>query len=472
MEFSVTEASLAGFKLIGRRPLSFLVWAIAWIVLGYGGLAALFYLSGSQLADSLRAFPQANGDPQAMAFAALHFELGLLRVVWPWGLWAWLLSIVLQAGVFRAIIEPKNRGFAYLRIGGDEVRLALLHVIFFVLWILFCAAVGVACAFGIAGAQMLAQPWQGLAIAAGIILAICLVIVVLVRLLLAAPMTFAKKRLQIFDSWGVTRGHFWGLVGVVLLMFIFVAAIGIAFGLIRNAVMIGPMQDVMRDMMANPRDPSRMLNRLIEVLSPKTISPEIIAFVAVQGLADTLLRVIALAPFGESYRVLAAPPAPASPMGGLFDAPAPAAAVAAAAVAAAADHGHGHGHDDHGHGHAAPAHDDHGHGGGHDAHGHDAHGHDDHGHGAHGHDDHGHGGHDDHGHAAHDDHGHAAAHGHDDHGHADAHGHGDDHGHGHDDHGHGDGHGDAHGHDDHGHGHDDHGHGHDDHGHGGHGGHH
>jgi hypothetical protein len=451
MEFSVTEASLAGFKLIGKRPLSALVWALAWIVLGYGGLAGLLYLSGVQLADSLRALPQAGDDPQAMGMAVAHFYLGFLRVFWPWMLWAWVLGIVLQAAVFRAVIEPKKRGFAYLSIGGDEVRLGLLHVIFFVLWILFCIVVGLACGAAIAGAQMLQAPWQGVAIAATIIATVVVVLVVLVRLMLAAPMTFARKRLQIFDSWGLTRGRFWALVGVVLLMAIFVVAIAFAFGLIRNAVMIGPMQDFMREAMVNPRDPSRILNRMLQVLDPRTLSPTIIAFVAVQGLADTVLRVIALAPFAESYRMLAAPPPAAPPAGGLFDAPVPAPVAPAAAAAAVAAAGHDHGHDDHGH--AAPAHDDHGHAApAHDDHGHgDAHGHDDHGHAeAHGHDDHGHG--DAHGH---DDHGHAEAHGHDDHGHGDSHGH--------DDHGHGD----SHGHDDHGHG-DDHGDGHGGHAHGGH----
>ena len=348
MEFSVTEASLAGFKLIGRRPVSALVWALAWILLGYGGLAALLYLSGAQLADALKVLPQAGGDPKALGLAALQFELSVVRVVWPWGLWAWIVSIVLHAAVYRAVIEPRRRGFAYLRIGGDELRLGLLAVIYFVLVIVFWVVVGLACAAAIAASGQLAQPARGLAIAAVVIAAICVSFVVLVRLMLAGPMTFARKRLQIFDSWRVTRGRFWALLGMLLLVVIFALAIGFAVSLIRNAVMIGPMSDMMREAVMHPGEPGRMLNRIIAALNPQTLSPMIAAFVVVQGLADTLLRVIVTAPFAESYRVLTTPPAPPAP---LYE-PAPvvpsAPAEAAAPIAAVvADHDSDH--DAHGH---------------------------------------------------------------------------------------------------------------------------
>jgi hypothetical protein len=344
MEFSVTEASLAGFRLIGRRPVSALVWALAWIVLGYGAMGLLLLWAAPQLSEAVHAFPQPGGDPEAMGLAMMQFYGGFLRVFWPWGLWAWILITVLQAALYRAILEPKNSGFGYLRLGGDELRLALLQVILGILFVVYIIAVCVACGAVFLAARQLAQPWLGLADAAAVIVAFCLTIYVVVRLMLAQPMTFARKRLQIFDSWGVTRGRFWPLLGVLVLTMIFAAVVGFAFALIRNTVMIGPMQDMMRDAFTHPGDPTRMFSRMLELMNPRTLSPAIVALLLLQGLGDTLTRIVTLSPFAECYRVLTAPPEPGGPVEGM--------SVYEPAPAPVPDDP---GHDDHGH---ADPHDD------------------------------------------------------------------------------------------------------------------
>ena len=412
MDFSVTEASLAGFRVVGRRPLSALVWALVWMVFAYGGLALLFMYAAPSFQAALSGVPHPGDDPKHAMMAVFQLEMTLVRLIWPFALLMWLVAVVLQAAVFRAVIEPRKRGFAYLRLGGDELRLAVLSIVLVILWIIYCVALSLAGGAAIAASAHLEQPWRGLAVAAVVIVAICLTITILVRLSLAAPMTFARKRLQIFDSWGVTSGRFWALVGVILMIAILAIAISIGLGLIRNALLLGTMQQMVRDMMEHPGDPGPVLSRIFQMLDPRNLTPMMAAALVVQGLGGTLLRVVVAAPFAETYRVLTSTPeTPAAPTGGaLVLDPEP-----------------------DGHGHAATV-------------AHDAHGHDDHGHA------------DPHAHA--DDHAHDDSHGHDDHGQDDHghgggdHGHGDDHGQGHgDDHGHGDGHGDD---DDHGHG----GHGH------------
>ncbi|HEY5411589.1 MAG TPA: hypothetical protein VIJ94_12785, partial [Caulobacteraceae bacterium] len=241
--------------------------------------------------------------------------------------------------------------------------------------VLYFLAIGLACGVAFWAASRLAQPWLGLADTAAVLVAIGLTIFIRIRLLLAAPMTFARKRLQIFDSWGVTRGRFWPLLGVIVLAVIFALAIGLAIGLIRNALLIGSMQSLMREAMQHPTEPGFMMSRFAQMLTPQVLSPALVAFVIVQGLADTCLRVVVAAPFAESYRVLTAPPPPPPPaVEGFEPVPAP---EAPPPLAFAHDDGHEGVHEapgqeatgqddavqaeDHDHGHAddhGPGHDD------------------------------------------------------------------------------------------------------------------
>jgi hypothetical protein len=304
MKLSVTEAALEGFRLVGQRPLSFAVWALVWLGLGYGLLGLLLWHSMPQLTQVFAALPQPGGDPRAAIATVMQLELGILRIAAPWGLWVWLLSVVLVAAIYRAVLEPNNRGPAYLRLGADELRLLGLEVIYLILTIVFFCLLAGVCAAAFVAARQLQQPWQGLLDVVVVLAAIVLSIYLRIRLLFAPTMTFARKRLQIFDSWGLTRGSAWSIVGLCLLVFVFILAVAFVLGVIRQALMFGQMQDLMSGMMRTPVAPRLAFGRALQVMAQTMVSPLGLTALVIQGIGDSFLRVVAAAPFAEAYRQL------------------------------------------------------------------------------------------------------------------------------------------------------------------------
>jgi hypothetical protein len=50
---------------------------------------------------------------------------------------------------------------------------------------------------------------------------IALMIWIGVRLSLATPMSFGERRIAIRESWRLTQGHFWSILGMLVLAFVF-----------------------------------------------------------------------------------------------------------------------------------------------------------------------------------------------------------------------------------------------------------
>ena len=69
-EFSVGDAILAGFRLIGREPLAFLAWTLVYAVVGI----APQFLGLTTTFDVMKA-AGAGGTPQAMAEAMAPLQL-------------------------------------------------------------------------------------------------------------------------------------------------------------------------------------------------------------------------------------------------------------------------------------------------------------------------------------------------------------------------------------------------------------
>jgi hypothetical protein len=308
MALEVTEAALEGFRVVGRRPVSFLIWAVAWVCLGYGALGLLLWQAMPQLTQLQGVIPPVVMDPHAAVAAVLGFELALARIVSPWIFWVWLLSIVLLAAIYRAVLEPRKSGFAYLRLGADELRLAGLEVIYAVMTFVYVCVIAAICTAVFIGARQLQQPWQAFLDAVVVLAAVVFSIYLRVRLLFASPMTFARKRLQIFDSWGLTRGRAWSIVGLCLLVFVFILAVAFVLGVIRNALMLGQMQSLMQGFMPRmgnaPVAPRPEFGRVLQALAQAVTSPLGITAIIIQGLGDAFLRVVAAAPFAEAYRQL------------------------------------------------------------------------------------------------------------------------------------------------------------------------
>jgi hypothetical protein len=102
-----------------------------------------------------------------------------------------LSAAVVNAAVYRAVIEPRNRGFAYLRFGMREIWLIVLYLAQFLLWfaMIVAAVIAVAIIAGLTG-HFAGRSWGVLAgVVAGLLAAFTLIVVAL-RLSMAAPTSF------------------------------------------------------------------------------------------------------------------------------------------------------------------------------------------------------------------------------------------------------------------------------------------
>jgi len=206
--------------LARRAPMAIFLWVLFYalvtvVVLAVAGGAMANFM---QVAQNL----ETGGEPtdaEIMAFMSAYFSF--IGLILPVGL---ILGSVSQAAVNRAIVRPAESAFGYLRLGMDEVRvlvvqLALVIILGLGFGLLAGAVFGaLGAAIGMAGEGM--APILSLVMLAALIAFACLVVWVAVRLSLAIPITVAERRIAIFDSWGMTRGHFWSLLGMTLLAFV------------------------------------------------------------------------------------------------------------------------------------------------------------------------------------------------------------------------------------------------------------
>jgi hypothetical protein len=211
---------------------------------------------------------------------------------------------VMAAAIYRLIFRHDDPRFGYLRLGSDELRLMGLTLIYIGITIGLVFAVSMASAIIVALAAMVAPMAQAFLSMAAVVFSLGVVIYVLVRLSLAPVITFAERRLSIFESWNMTRGYFWQLLGAYGLAFacIFVIyfLVLVVFSGIAGVIMLlsgGQLSD---------------LNGILkpEVGSLRSyLSFGIIAYMLVNSVVSALYNAVIAAPGAVAYQKLhGAPP--------------------------------------------------------------------------------------------------------------------------------------------------------------------
>jgi hypothetical protein len=231
--FSLTDAAFEGFRLTRERPRVVAAWAALYMAMGIITPVVMIATVGPQF-ETLQATVRGGDLAES---ARLYQKLApFYAVILPFVLAFWS---VMTCAVYRAVLRPDEKGVGRFRLGADELRMAGLIVL---LCALLCLNIFVATLFVSFGTIVVAAGSGALAVLltslislAGLVASIW----VWVRLALAGPMTFMTGEIHIFRSWGLTKGHFWPLVGalalatalaiVVLLlaMVIFTAIIGV-----------------------------------------------------------------------------------------------------------------------------------------------------------------------------------------------------------------------------------------------------
>lgn len=275
--FSPSDAALEGFRLTREHPGVVLAWSAVY----FGGILLIGLTMMATLGPQFIALArkgQLNTDPEATAELLAQSWPGFLVVL----LMTAMLMSVIAAGVMRLVLRPAEPGFAHLRVGRDELRLAAANLICILIYAI-SAVVGLVVTAGAAQSGTV-----GAAIAA--VVALAFAIWMGVRLSLLLPTVFVTGRVSIRLAWRKTAGHFWSLLGMIVMSVIFYVIVYTLFSIISIAVVeLSGGQAAIQD---------------ITRLTPLTAITFLITLI-LQLLLQVLQIVMIYAPYAIAYRKLA-----------------------------------------------------------------------------------------------------------------------------------------------------------------------
>lgn len=211
--FSFSDALSAPFVMLRRRPLYLFAWGLMMVA-----MVAVIY---SLMVPMLAAIPfQAAHDAAAME-AYMTQVSGFSAAINGMNILMYLLMLVLWTAAGRAALSP-GRGdrFLFLRLGLDEVRVAVAILAIFIGWyialvILVLIGAGLGAAFWAVSeaTTVIVVLIYGLAVFAASIWA-------MVRLSLIAPASLILKDFAFATGWRIARGQVWKLIGLNLVVWV------------------------------------------------------------------------------------------------------------------------------------------------------------------------------------------------------------------------------------------------------------
>lgn len=309
--FSIGEAVGSGFALIRREPMAVLAWGLAYFVVGVLPQIAMFGLVFPDFIAMARE-SATSGSTDATTPAQMQQLMGLQAKMMLMQLVQFatsiLAAVLLYGAVLRAVLEPENRAFWYLRVGAQEGWLAAVLAVGAVLMAMsvFAAMIPfmiVGVLLGLAGANTSPVEWLVFALFA--ISGVGVFWWAALRLSLSLPMSFAERKFMLFESWPLTKGQAWpmfltslALVGLILLIEVVLV---IVFLMVAVAALLGMGVDLQTleapdKLFVNP--PENWLAIVVIVG---------VAVFAVGSFLTAALHAIMLAPYATIYRRLTAP---------------------------------------------------------------------------------------------------------------------------------------------------------------------
>jgi hypothetical protein len=289
MGFSATEAAFEGFRVVRRKPLALVWWAGAYLLVMAMGFA-LIAAPLVNLMVAMQTLQSSSAAPDMTEFQPVWAAYGaIMPIVFPLGI---IFGAVMNAAIVRSVVSPQSDAFGYMRLGMDEVRTAVVTLVLTILSIIVSVLV-----FGLVGIMFgfAAAAEMPLLVLVGVVAtigALVLMAWLAARLSLAVPITVAEKRIAIFDSWGLTKGRTWPIIGMAVIAFVMTVVVSLLGSLIflPLTMMVGAMNDwTALEGMALP-----------EILA--AVGPALAVSILVQAVMSSLQLAVVYAPFSAAYR--------------------------------------------------------------------------------------------------------------------------------------------------------------------------
>lgn len=206
------DAAFEGFRIVRDRPQLILAWAAFYLVSLLVMIVILLVPNLGTLAASEHTGGQRDFDQLLARFGPA------ILIVFPL---AMVMITMLAAAVYRAVLRPEEKAFAYLKFGWDEARLFALSVIVLFFFTLVSGLYGLALVL----VGQLLGPLGEVVTVVGSFGGLALVVWLGVRLSLAGAMTFADRKIRLLAAWRQTRGQFWPLLWTLGLTIAFVIGV-------------------------------------------------------------------------------------------------------------------------------------------------------------------------------------------------------------------------------------------------------
>jgi len=291
--FSATDAALEGFRITRERPKALIAWTLFCFAVNVASVLITVNLpkEARDALESLQTDPSQTPDVDALMSALM-----VLSPILAFGL---AVQCVMAAAVYRIILTPADGKFSYLRLGKDELRLMALTLIYVVLGVMLLAVAQLAIGIVAFVASVFGQTAFAFVLSVSELFMLGLFFYVLVRMSLAPVITFDKDRLAILDSWAVTKGQFWRLLGAYVLAICCVVVISLLalmlFSMLAGIVILatgGSLAELSRIFQPDETKLTSYLN------------PFMIAYMVIGSIFTAIYYAVIAAPGAWAYREL------------------------------------------------------------------------------------------------------------------------------------------------------------------------
>jgi hypothetical protein len=291
--FKIEDAAFAGVGLLIRHPAAALVWAVLWTAV----IALVTVPFAAGLADLISTV--ARSGTQLDPTTAANLFAGLIAFFLLAGLFSLALGSVVSCAVYRAIFNPEESAYAFLRLGDQELHVLLVNFVKgAILSVASSVLGGMLGLFGLFARAVGGEMAERSVYDIGYIIVLAVQIWLWLRFAFAGPMTFLDHRFRLFESWAMSRGMVLRLlaVGAIILLIVIV----VYFALAVTGIMIG---GAMWSGSLRTSDLQALLAQS-PTLWMTALGPFILLSAFLVTIGATILSPIVNAPWAQAWRTL------------------------------------------------------------------------------------------------------------------------------------------------------------------------